>query len=383
MMLLPMIAMMLVQSGDLTRGDLTHGDLTLRRGEAAPPGTIAFISTDGVVVEDETGTQVAIGWQRVLEIEGAFEAQWQPFRAIADRAWRAQVRLERGDVAAAEPLLEELAREYAGRDGPTAEMVWTGLLQARLQRGAHLAAIEPWLELVGGDAVRSELVDAAGEPIMDVRTGLVPALPPIWVDWPAVQAFAAREMDGGETGEGKKTGASRLAILYRAAARIEAGWDVDLIKADMDESADESAGNSNLQREPGVDLVEQIVRARVGTVEERAQARAALFAMLDSSSVAWERAWIRSAIGRSLIHEDDEDQQRRGVVQLLYVPATMGDVHPYLAGLALAESTIALDRLGDRAGADLLYAELVERYADHPVMDWRGMRERSSSGQGE
>jgi hypothetical protein len=368
MMLLPVIALMLVQSGDLT----------LRRGAASPPGEIAFISTDGVVVEDETGTQVTVGWQRVLEIDGAFKSQWEPYRDIADRAWRAQVRLERGDVAAAEPLLEELAREYAGHDGPTAEMVWTGLLQARLQRGAHLAAIEPWLELVAGDAVRSTLVDASGEPIIDARTGLVPALPPIWVDWPAVQAFAAREMDSG-TGERKTAGATRLAILYRAAARIEAGWDVDLIKAELDENVVKSKS----PREPGVDLVEQIVRARVGNSDERAEARSALFAMLDARSSAWEHSWIRCAIGRSLIHEEDENQQRRGVVQLLYVPATMSDVHPYLAGLALAESTIALDAMGDRVGADLLYAELVERYADHPVMDWRGIRERSSLGQGE
>lgn len=361
MMLLPVIALILVQDGELT----------LRRAEVPPPGKIAFVSTDGVTVEDETGTQVTVGWQRVLLIEGEFAPQWETFREIADQAWRAQVRLERGDVAAAEPLLEDLSRVYAGHDGPTAHMVWTGLLRARLQRGAHLAAIEPWLELVAGGSALGGLIDKAGEPIIDVRTGLAPALPPIWVDWPAVQAFAAREMDATDT----ETDAARLAILYRAAARIEAGWDLDLVWADL-----AGAAVSGTSRDaPGVALVEQMVRARIGTEGDRAQARAALFQMLDATSNAWEHAWIRCAIGRSLIHEADEVQQRRGVVQLLYVPATLGDTHPYLAGLALAESVVGLDVLGDGVGADQLYAELLERYADHPVMDWSIIRERRSS----
>ncbi|MCH8037090.1 MAG: hypothetical protein IIC53_08190 [Proteobacteria bacterium] len=362
MMLLPVIALILVQDGELT----------LRRAEVPPPGKIAFVSTDGVVIEDETGTQVTVGWQRVLQIEGEFSPQWEMFREIADQAWRAQVRLERGDVAAAEPLLEDLSRVYAGHDGPTANMVWTGLLRARLQRGALVAAIEPWLELVAGGSALSELTDESGVPIIDVRTGLAPALPPIWVDWPAVQAFAARELDPANT----ETGADRLAMLYRAAARIEAGWDLEVVAVDLGEYR----GSDGMPDAPGVDLVEQMVRARVGSEGERARARAALFQILDSSSNAWEHAWIRCAIGRSLIHEADEVQERRGVVQLLYVPATLGDTHPYLAGLALAESVVALDRLGDGAGADQLYAELLERYADHPVMDWPVIRERRSSG---
>ena len=361
MMLLPVIALVVVQSGELT----------LRRGEAAPPGRIAFVSTDGVVVEDESGTQATVGWQRVLQIEGEFATQWELFREIADQAWRAQVRLERGDVAAAEPLLEDLSRVYAGHDGPTAEMVWTGLLRARLQRGALVAAIEPWLELVAGGSALNELIDESGEPIIDVRTGLAPALPPIWVDWPAVQAFAARELEPANP----ETGADRLAVLYRAAARIEAGWDLDVITADLGEHL----GSGNTRDAPGVDLVELMVRARIGSEDDRARARAALFQMLDSSANPWEHAWIRCAIGRSLIHEADELQERRGVVQLLYVPATLGDTHPYLAGLALAESVVALDVLGNRAGADQLYAELLERYADHPVMDWPIIRERRSS----
>lgn len=362
MMLLPLIVIAFVQDGDLT----------LRRGEIAPAEKIAFMSTEGVVVEDETGTRYTIGWQRVLQIEGEFADQWSTYRTIADRAWRAKVRLERGDIAAAEPLLEELAVEFAGKEGPTAEMVWTGLLRARLQRGAHLAAVEPWLELISGDGKHIASSGEIDEFIIDARSGLVPALPPIWGDWPAVQAFAAKDFGAAEV----DSVSAQLAILYRAAARIEAGWDLNEVKSDLELAF----GDQGTRGDAGVHLVEQVVRSRIGNAQARADARASLMLLLDSSSNAWEHAWIRCAIGRSLIHEIDEDQQRRGIVQLLYVPAALSDAHPYLAGLGLAESVLALDRLDDREGADQLYAELVEKYADHPVMDWPDIRERRPSG---
>lgn len=345
------------------------GQLVLRRGQTPPPGRIVSVTTEGVAVEDDAGVRTLVGWDRVRSINGEFEQQGRAFEDIADRAWRARVRMERGDIAAAEPLLEELAREYVGREGPTAEMVWAGLLNARLQRGAQIAAVQPWLQLLATDADLEGPTDDSGQPIVDARTGLAPALPPLWVDWPAVQAFAANDLDSADPA----TSQGRLAHLYRAAARIEAGWDNDQILADRRPGS--STGDARFAR--GVELVELIVLARVGDRDERALARGRLRQRLTPDAPRWEQAWVRCAIGRSLTHETDPDLQRRGVVQLLYLPATLADAHPYLAGLALGEAVVTMDELEDAPAADRLHLQLIERYANHPVMDWQRIRDRT------
>ena len=45
-------------------------------------------------------------------------------------------------------------------------------------------------------------------------------------------------------------------------------------------------------------------------------------------------------------------------------------MHPYLAGIALAEASVALRNAGDSTGADVLARELMEKYPYHPVVDW-------------
>ena len=348
------------------------GQLVLRRGQTPPPGRIISVSTEGVAVEDDAGVRTLVGWDRVRSISGEFEEQWAAFQHIADRAWRARVRLERGDIAAAEPLLEELARDYVGRAGPTAEMVWAGLLRARLQRGAQLAAVQPWLQLLATDVNLDATTDESGQPIVDARTGLAPALPPLWVDWPAVQAFAANDLDAADPAIPR----GRLAHLYRAAARIEAGWADDQILADRRPGP--ATGDASFAK--GIELVELIVLARAGDSDERALARDRLAQRLTPDTPRWEQAWVRCAIGRSLTHEADPDLTRRGVVQLLYLPATLADAHPYLAGLALGEAVVTMDELDDRSAADRLHLQLIERYANHPVMDWQRIRERTPPG---
>ena len=146
------------------------------------------------------------------------------------------------------------------------------------------------LQLLATDADLEGPTDESGQPIVDARTGLAPALPPLWVDWPAVPAFAANDLDSADPA----TPRGRLAHLYRAAARIEAGWDNDQILADRQPGA--SPGDARFAR--GVELVELIVLARVGNRDERALARDRLRQRLTPDAPRWEQAWVRCAIGR-------------------------------------------------------------------------------------
>ena len=88
----------------------------------------------------------------------------------------------------------------------------------------------------------------------------------------------------------------------------------------------------------------------------------------------WLEAWIHSGIGRSLIREEGTEQKQAGVIELLNIPARFARTHPYLSGLALAESSATLRALGDHDGADLLARELTSSYPSHPVNDWLPFR---------
>src|SRR5262249_52404407 len=75
-------------------------------------------------------------------------------------------------------------------------------------------------------------------------------------------------------------------------------------------------------------------------------------------------------IGRSLLREDDPKDRRRGVTELLHVPARYADALPHLSALALAESASAMKELGDTGSAAILVRELRTPYPGHPVLGW-------------
>lgn len=376
----------------------------LLRGPEQPPGAaVSSIDDRGVYVVDPAGTLHLVTWDRVLRVEGARAEEAAPYMPLAEDAWRARVRLERGDAISAEPLFEDLYTRTADHRGPTREVIAEGLMRCRLRRGAQIGAIGPWLALLdaragGGEGgatgiqpyARNWAEQAGLGEVLDRATGLAPALPPMWLDWPAVRQFAATAATGqigepigaaplaAEQAEGAAAGAAgeagagavapatehaaALNALYRAAAAFEAG-----LQADLPPIAPRAA------TDPGVRLVRDIVAARIGDPQQRADARASLRDRLAALSRAddqpWLGAWLHVALGRSLLREPDEESQLLGVAELLTVPASpaYAGTHPYLAGLALADCARALAALGRHEQSAALRRELADRFSAHPA----------------
>ncbi|MEX2219092.1 MAG: hypothetical protein WD749_10075, partial [Phycisphaerales bacterium] len=208
----------------------------LRGGEQPPAGAPVAVSAAGVAfgapgAAPGTLVSTVIGWDRVKSVGGSLAspaAQWLP---IGEEAWRARMRLERGDALAAEPVLEKLFQTLRGERGPTAAVVSEGLMRCRIRRAAHVAAVEPWLAYLEATAdaspspLHASWAAEAGLPSVIDPGGLAPALPPIWLAWPSVEAYARSAVWTGVAAKasGPPSRVAVLARLYHMAAQHEAG----------------------------------------------------------------------------------------------------------------------------------------------------------------
>lgn len=337
------------------------GMVQLRGAEAGTQGSVLLISPQGVLARIGPSGPAWYAWDRVALVQGAAATDAGAFMDVADRAWRARTRMERGDLVGAEALWDSLAAAYLGQRGPTSAIVAEGLMRCRLARGAQTAAFAPFVSMLHARSertsdwaprapvARDELRDPGppGSMFYDEATGLAPLMPPIWVDSPATRTIARpSEIDAQNL-------AGRVADLYVAAAQFEVG-----LRPTLPARPDD----------PGLQLVFDIVSARVGDTQERADARAALAARLTIESPAWLEAWCRVAIGRSLLREPERNRVVLGIAEMLHVPARLGAVCPYLTGVALAEAASALAGLDDIAGAVRLRDELAMSQPAHPAL---------------
>lgn len=352
-------------------GSMTQ--VTLRDGTRSG-SPVEAVSIDGVCVGG-----AMVGLDRVKAVEGEFAQQWGTIAATADDAWRVRQRFERGDLAGAEVIAEPLFTQLVGNRGPTAAMVAEVLTRVRVKRSSQTGALEAWLawydcgneseplpSSFAGDLAsrRAVLADRWPTLSIDAVSGLLSTLPPIWINVPSVQAWV-RSADKAHAHEERRSAAYER--LYRAAAKFE----VDGSPVDV--------GGLELKLD-GPKLVSEIVIARAGEVNAREAARRDLLKRLEGSPPAWLEAWVRIALGRSMLREVDPEVRRRGVLHLLHVPARFATDSPYLAGIALAESARALLELGDRDGADVVRAELLRDYPSHPALDWPGVRDWPARG---
>lgn len=353
-----------------------RADVELWGSRTAPEGQVLSCDAGGIVFEDEFGVQRLVRWDLVKIASGDDVDRVEPFMDVARTAWRARTRLERGDAVSAEPLFEELYPQYEGREGEMAALVCEGLLRCRLRRSAHTSAVRPWLAYLVSRPIGPyrSVITGALRSACDEQTGLVPSLAPIWESTPAVEAFArsgeivAWSSEGGDL----PRRAEVLSSLYLHAARFECGLEsgpptIELTTADL--------------RDSGIALVHAMVLARTGDAEQRTTARAGLGQIMSGAGAErpWIEAWCRLAIGRSLLRENDVEQRRLGVIEMLHLPARFAGSLPYLAGQALAESVVALDELGDATGSMSLLLELREQYASHAVLSWEPIRVRLDS----
>lgn len=304
---------------------------------------------------------------------------------LALDAWRARQRLERGDYQAAEPLLDRIAPTLLPAGGPTAAAVAEGLITCRLNRDARTAALFAWMDWLrivragpgipdapAGSMVAPPTVTAMtweggrlfpriGVSPIDRDSGLVPQLPPIWVPGAATEALAASPEWALRTAPAA-AGSPRdpmieLAQLYRASVEADCGRPAALPE--------------RVAAFEGVALIRDIVTARVAADASRAAARDALAARLSAPDLPrWKESWCRAGIGRSLVQDPDPAVARRGVLQLLHIPARFPRDQRHLAAIALAEAALTLARSGDAPAAAAIRAELSRNFADHPAARW-------------
>lgn len=338
-------------------GGLALGDLRLRSGERIVE-PIEVISMEGITVRGAT-TRL-IGWERIERVEGERADDAAHFMAMAERAWRARIRLTRGDVALAEPLLEALFAETRGRAGSVALIAAEGLVRCRLARADVPGAVVPWLEAVrlreAGAVVRGSEDEVE---LLDRATLLMPALPPFFSPEQAAVVVSGLGVDPLSLPD---DGASRALLgWYRAAAAHDAGGSDG--GGGMGALADEQPEGA------GVRFVADLVLARTaGSAEARAVHRSRLRLGLEQDIDTWREAWRRAGLGMSYLAEGDDENALLGVLELLHLPARFGTTQPQLAGLALAHASAALERLGYGDTAERLRDELRTKFAQHPAL---------------
>lgn len=327
-------------------------DVVVRRGsDGALTGAIISIDDAGISIRTtEHGAMHLVSWDRVREVRsGANEPRFKSYAVMADDLWRARIRLERGDVLLAEPLLARWFPRYLGQTNETALVVAYGLAYCRIARGAADEALLPALEAARlRRAGVSVAAYAALPPLFDEATGLAPALAPL-----AVAAGNAAEVERqlAEYRPGADEVIAALTGLYRDACRHALGL------APLAPSFAESS--TAIREDAGARLLLALIEAGGPDAARRESARQRLLRELGSAP-PWAEAWIRLHVGASLTRETDPDAVRRGMVQLVHLPAKFPATQPRLAALALRRLAEAATTLGDAQAAAAFRAELDE-----------------------
>lgn len=351
----------------------------LRGRDGTISGGLDRIGREGIMVRGDDAAKARpkwIAWDRVRSVRGDRGSEAAPFAELADSIWRARARLERGDLGLAEPDIDRLIGANAGLGGPTGTLLAELSVRVRIARGSQTGAV---LALLRWNAVRraadttaSQWVGGAAtlSPAIDWQTGLATQCPPIFggtISLSALEAFAASP-DWDRLAAIEPT-TRELALLYRYAAAGEIA---------LRRNAEPPAPPESKSNDPGVTLVRDIVNARFGTPEQRRTARELLERRISSKAPAnrptgvdesaafdaaawdqrWIEAWCRAAVGRSLIREPEAGDQRRGVINLLHLPARFASDQPLLAPLAILDAAEALKALGDAGGSERVRAEL-------------------------
>jgi hypothetical protein len=180
-------------------------------------------------------------------------------------------------------------------------------------------------------------------------------LPPVWVPSPLLTSLAHElETYAGGPQVAEDAVVSALAGLYLGAVRQALGRGDDAAPADA------------LPVHPGVELIDELNRCGDADPDRRRSARERLSRRIPSLP-PWAEAWARFCIGRSLVLEDGIAAKQEGAVSLIHVPARFGRSQPFLAGLALAYASRALEEAGATGDAADLLAELGRSYPRHPL----------------
>lgn len=371
-----------VAVGGLGRG--SAADVIERRGGAPPlSGRVASVDAEGVTMRSDLGAEQVVPWDRVRSVQS--ESTLSDLGRQLERAellWRARSRVERGDTALAEPLLERLFTESRGRTGETSLVIAEGLLRCRLARGEQVGAVIPALEVARlRRAGVTTMSYGSLAPVLDDATSLAPTLPPVFPAGPAL-ARLHDELDALAKGVAVDPIVRALAESYRAALVLDSSG----VPSPGGAIPTSEVGEAKAVRDhPGVALLRAVLAANEGGVEaprpvasesgvaseqlsRRAAARQKLSALeLDAGMAPWAESWRRFFAGTSRLGDAKREERRRGVVDLVHVTATSAAQQPWLSGVALAVASDALTRDGAAAASATLRREFELLHPHHAL----------------
>lgn len=312
--------------------------IELRGGEAARAGTdgIAFAQT--------------VPLDLVSAIEGRDRALFTPELArIAEDLWRARTRLERGDAALAQPLIDRHWDRYRDASGPTAALVAEGRLRCALARGDIAGAVEPWLACLRHREAGIPTRFPKLAPALDADTGLLPVLSPFAPSEQRAVVIAAFEAAG------TRAESAEISRLLLALARGGAS-------ASSGEPRRPSTASAGTVR--ALELLAQIAGASEPAALDRAVGAFDALAKDSAEPAGPLPAWRLAAIGtgRARIARGVADPARRATemsraaLDLLAVPASGLDRTGLVDAYALETAALLMRESGEPSSAAQLEA---------------------------
>lgn len=347
------------------RVSIAQQDQIVRRdGEPPLDGRIILLTEGGAQVRIESlngPRDVLITWDRIRDIvseQDRLAEDWKTFQSFAESLWRARARVERGDYALAEPVLDNLFRKTMGRTDASALVVSEGLLRCRLARGAHSLAVLPWLE--SRRMMQTGLVQGAYrqmKTVIDPVTGLCVDLPPVWAPTLALEKLA---VDLETYVPVEAPAIEMLARLYLRSVRQAAP---SIVRSS--ERADLQRTSPAQFNDPGVLLTWAIVAAQSPREHSLSDIDAVIGRYLRETGPL--TPWAYFARGSMRSASPDPQERSEGLVELLTVPALFADSASTLSGFALGHAAEILEQMGRHESAASLRRELHDQHPDHPL----------------
>jgi hypothetical protein len=311
---------------------------TLVRWSSPEPiaGEIMAMAEQGVEIRiNEQVIPQMIPWFDVRNLTGPVTGLGG-YTQLAEVAWRAHVRLERGDYSGAEVLYEELADRYLWDVGGQSSDVSLGLIRCRLDRGDRVGAVEPFLSWLLASQYFAPREWQDSDPIgFDAQYGVFVDLPPVF--GPSVQGReldALPESDRITPRQRVLYGYYQLALNQSVHRTSDGRANLDRIKAVMRDLDG---------RSPGVEFFADMVVAQAHPdAQQRLAARASLERRIRAHTDTWIELWARLGLGVSLLGEEGTQSNELGVIELIHVIVRLDHLsHP----LAVLASELADDYL--------------------------------------
>ncbi len=374
------------------------GTVELRFGGGRVTGQILSMNGDGLRMRPDIGEERIILWSQVAAVSGPAAAKFAAsYAPMAEGLWRVTARVNRGDAEGAELLHDKLEAggTLAGLSGASKRAALRTVTNLRLARGFITGAARAYFESLAAtgtladdptasSGIASGSGDGSGDGTLtgiraavDAATGLCPNLPPV---------FSSQLSGGGLAALAQWPGWAECTALPGAVGEVARWYEAEAISASGGKAtildgalpAVDPAGAATAGPEV---LTRMLVQASRGNAEQRKVARDWLRRRLAAEAAkgggggdskvpgakvgeeglverSWQEAWCRLGIGRSLLAESDAADKRRGMLELLHVPAEFAQRLPLAAAIALADVATELEKQGDLGTAAALRADL-------------------------